>query len=245
MLNVIAIISVALFSLTALAIGVHLIVLSFKTRKAPELLLGLSFILALVGNVIIVGAIGTQYVDEPGGANVARFGTILLASGFALMAAFNARVFRPGIKWAIGLAWLLGGGLFVVESVTWAAIEGMEGYYALFSVKFGLRIAIYVWCAAEAFRYYRLMVIRMRHGLADAVLANRFLLWGIASCLALLVVAAFDLADVLGFRTPEGDILEMIGSLIGAPATALVWLTFFPPAAYRRYLLKHSGASQP
>ncbi len=245
MLNVIAIISVALFSLTALAIGAHLIVLSARTRKAPELLLGLSFILALIGNVIIVGVIDSRYVEEPGGPNLARLGTVFLASGFAFMAAFNARVFRPGVNWAIGLAWLLGGGLFVVETVTWAAIEGMEGYYALFGVKFGLRIAIYVWSAAEAFRYYRLMIIRMRHGLADAVLANRFLLWGIASCLALLVVAAFDVADILGFRTPEGDLLETIGSLIGAPATALVWLTFFPPAAYRRYILGRFRASKP
>ena len=121
----------------------------------------------------------------------------------------------------------------------------MEGYYALFGVKFGLRIAIYVWCAAEAFRYYRLMVLRMRHGLADAVLANRFLLWGVASCLALLVVAAFDVADILGFLTPAGDILETLGSLLGAPATVLVWLTFFPPAAYRRYITQRSRASQP
>ena len=172
-LTVIAIISVALFSLTVLAIGVHLIALAYKTRKAPEFLLGFSFVLSQVGNFVIVTSIESGLIESPGGADVARVGTVLLALGFAAAAAFNAVVFRPGVKWAVALAWLLGGGIVVVEVATWVLIAGMEGYDALFGVKFGLRIAIYAWSAVEAFRYYGLMSRRLRHGLADAVVANR------------------------------------------------------------------------
>lgn len=67
-----------------------------------------------------------------------------------------------------------------------------------------------LWGAIESLRYYTMMRRREQIGLADHLVTNRFLLWG------------------LGIGAAG------VGSLISVGV--VMWIAFLPPAAYRRWI---------
>jgi hypothetical protein len=130
---------------------------------------------------------------------------------------------------ALGLAGgflgqLVGGG-FALE-----ARRGDPWYW----IGFVCRMGVYAWMALESFLYHARMRRRLRHGLADALVTNRFLLWGLASACVVASgsLAALELAAGAGARAPT---VPARMALFATTALA-VWLTFFPPRFYRRWL---------
>jgi hypothetical protein len=79
---------------------------------------------------------------------------------------------------------------------------------------------------------------RLRLGLADPVVTNRFLLWTLAGVCA---IGMFLTSIPPIFLDPQRDVLVLVLDLLafsacGAGVSVLYFLTFFPPAAYRRRL---------
>ena len=78
-------------------------------------------------------------------------------------------------------------------------------------------------------------------GLADPVVINRFQLWAVADWTAVLLcgsVAGFLLAG----RTVLLDPLALCAIALTGTVMSVAWyLTFFPPAAYLRYVGRGSG----
>lgn len=240
MLDVTSILSLIAFSVATLVIAVHLLAIARRTRKAPELLLGLAFVFQLAGNFIIVWTIETDVLAEPVRARTIETAEVALDVGFVFVAAFNVRVFRRGSRWAQILAWVLCVALLAAQVTSWSMLAEWGRYTALYFVKFGLRACIYLWTALEAFAYYRLMMRRVRHGLSEPVVANRFLIWGIAACFALVMLFGFEVGEVVDYRSDAGSILSLVGSLAGAPAAVLFWLTFLAPNGYRNFVKRRS-----
>jgi hypothetical protein len=103
------------------------------------------------------------------------------------------------------------------------------------------RIACFAWGTHESLRAYRMARRRLALGLADPVVANRFLLFGtwfgamgvmpIVFVLTRLTGggAAFELATAIGPK------------VVGTVMVIALVLTFFPPPAYRVWV---SGTSK-
>lgn len=225
-------VSVAVFTLTILIVGVRLLLLARRTRKPPELWLGLAMSLPVVGNVLVVVGLDLG-VPDPLGWRLAAVGSLIINLGFSAIAAFNRKVYRPEARWA---AWLVVtiAAAAVAMPIASVFLPHPGGKSLMYWPEFALRAGCYVWGAGEAFRYFRLMQRRVRFGLSDPLVANRFLLWGLACGFGLVMLIGLTVG-----RVPASGgvrpVIEGVGAAFGLPAAVSMWLAFFAPRGYRRY----------
>jgi hypothetical protein len=110
-------------------------------------------------------------------------------------------------------------------------------------VRTTLQVGALLWGAGEALRWWRLMRRRLALGLADPLVANRFLMWGIgagAAGVGSLVGVVAQVATGVSMR--EIGWVTVSSSAHGMLAAVAIWLAFVPPAAYRRWI---AGAPAP
>jgi len=239
-------ISTAAFSILAIVVGVRLLALSRRTQRVPERSLGVALLLTagLGYGLLMVGLVGRRaagWDDAPEFYTwISTAGWILHNLGVSFMLDFVRRVFRPGAAWAlvlqIGMTAVLWGGWFVdaLQGGLVAAIPGPY-FWLCFSV-----IGTYpLWMAVEAFNYWGMMRKRVTLGLAEPLVANRFLLWSIASICTMASIWTVEIPTFLGYERLSPDAAHittftMIGtSVFGIVTICTYWLTFFPPDWYR------------
>lgn len=248
------ILSTAVFGIMAIAIGIRLELLHRRTGKLAERLLGLG-IMCTAGlgyMVMMVGLIGRGMAggeDAPPAFWWITFvGWIFHNIGVVCMLSFTRLVFRPEELWAKVLV----GAMTAVLWVSWIAYvadgsmaAGVPGtaYWVMMSV-----IGTYPsWSGIEAFRYYRIMRRRVVLGLAQPVVVNRFLLWGLASMCAAASIWVINIPSLLGVLSSGGtvnplmSICMMVTGLFGLATVCLYWLTFFPPTWYLERLEEPAG----
>jgi hypothetical protein len=253
------------FGLMALSfvIGVRLVRLG-RRAGGPELWLGLYF---LVYGCFATSASVTVYLgwSAPDVAfsdattrllNAAFYG--LSTIGMTCLLLFTQRTFRPGSSGARVLVWsncavLVGAaiGVGVTEGFEVRVLNG-----AFYWIAYLARLAPFVWVSVESFRYGAMLRRRVSIGLADPLVADRFLLWGLWS--AVLAVMAFSdpLArfwywHLSGSTTqwvgsigrPIIDVVVPLSSAFGIAAVTLLFLTFFPTPAYRRWVARRSATT--
>jgi hypothetical protein len=107
-----------------------------------------------------------------------------------------------------------------------------------FCVDLAGRVGASCWLVLEGARYYGLMRLRRRLGLADPVVTNRFLLWTLAGVFSIVMILT-SVPPV--FLDPDLNsdllVLDLLAfSAGGVGVSVLYLLTFFPPVAYRRRL---------
>lgn len=232
-----ALLVVLIFALLLGIVSARLLGLAARTRRTPELLLGLSMALPLTGYTFaFLGAVAghgvpPKWLTEAAGA--------FCDLGFIATVGFVWRVFRQEERWAVALSFLITLGFvampFVNHFVAWD--EGVPSAMVPRSI---LRTLCYGWAAVESLHYGRLMRRRVRFGLAEPLLADRFSLWGFAhicfSLMLLLIMAGVKLhlsgADFAGLCT-------YCGFAIGLLAAVPLMLSFFPPDRYARYVEQH------
>jgi len=242
------VVSTVAFTLTAAVVGIRLLLLSLQTGQIAERLLGFGLLLTagLGYGVMMVAAIGRTMLADPSAApalyaHITSCGWILHNIGVMCVIGFVVHVFRQGSGWARLLA--------VVMSITlWVGwgIFASQGGMADGVPRGGFWITMAVvgtypfWTAAESFSYYIRMRRRVALGLGDQLVANRFLLWGLASLTTAGSIWVVNIPALTGVNiaAPGGSHLAEICLLVtGALGTATVgiyWLTFFPPLWYRR-----------
>jgi hypothetical protein len=165
---------------------------------------------------------------------------ISLALGNITFALFIRLVFRPNARWA---TWLLAA--VVVSLVSGLAgsawIGDWEGTNPLANSWYWLEFfggfTPSIWMAAEGFAQYFKARKRLKLGLSEPIACNRFLLWGIAGALWLMlevVVTANDFAYAL---TGKWSLMLDFGvALFEVVPVAVIWLVFFPPEFYCRWI---------
>ncbi len=178
-------------------------------------------------------------------------GEPLIVVGCSCFLFFNAKVFRPNASWSMPVAAfgalilaICGAAIVVAVHATTdvaALTERTRNWTALFL--FGL-VAGLAWTAIEGFRHYRMMRKRLALGLAEPIVTNRFLLWGISGMVSLswnAVVSFYLLAGVNINTNPVPVFAISFGGLLTA---ACLVLTFMPPAWYVRWIERerHSRA---
>jgi hypothetical protein len=221
--------------LLLVALGLNLVRIGARARSLPEALLG--FALLSSGPGVSLLQYGIAHL-HPGAL---RLGVVLVSIGGCFISAFAVTVFRPGVGWARALLALFVLGyaagmwhqLGVIDQV--GLVDRGTARPSL--VFLGARFVGFAWCAFEAARYRGMYVKRLALGLADAVIANRFLLYAIWTAALATLPAVMGLSIVLdagGDSWRSG--LHIGARAVGAVALVTMWLIFMPPRAYLRFI---------
>jgi len=247
------------FAVTAAVVGLRLLLLSRRTGQEAERMLGIGVLFtAVLGYALLmVGLIGRRLLGVAAGDGAMFTGATLVGwlfhnVGVMCMLRFVVVVFRPGDRWAR----LLAAAMSVVLWIGWGSyaadgglVDGQPhgGYWIAFAV-----IGTYpLWTAVESFRYWVLMRRRLALGLADPLVANRFLLWALASLSAAASIWIVNLPSLSG-RVPGSEaaadltaVAMLFTGAFGVATVCAYWLTFFPPAWYRRRFAPAAAAEHP
>ena len=248
-------VSTAIFAIMAIVIGIRLQLLFRRTGQQAERMLGLGimFTAGLGYGIMMAGLVGRSFAGGEAAPEyfywITLTGWVFHNLGVMFMLRFIRLVFRPDAAWA---TWLIRG-MVVVMWVFWSgyvADGGVEtgtpnaSYWAMLSV-----IGTYpIWSGCEAYRYYGLMRRRVAIGLGGPIVANRFLLWSLASASATASIWVINVPYILGLPFVVGvvslasSIAMLITGIFGLITVALYWLTFFPPRWYQAYVAALNSA---
>jgi hypothetical protein len=246
----------------ALIVAIRLLRLGARTR-GPERWLGVYFLFMWFLGFLLASAIYLGWSDarlalpEPWRAPL--HGLYIAASSFGLygIAVFTQRVFRPTSALARHAVTAAG----IVLVFAWVAFGLTEGFAVAivngwaYWLGFAVRELAIVWLAIESLQYWTQVRRRLHVGLADPIVVNRFLLWGIWA-IAVSIMQMTDPASRLWYWWITGDAVTYhveIGrrvtlttlsatALLGIVAASTLLLTFFPTIAYRRWLLARHAA---
>ena len=221
-------------------VGMRLYRLSRRTGHLPETLVAASFLLWMLSYAI--WDIPYAFVDsEELIPAVCSYGSLIaLALGYLVFAFFIRAVFRPSARWAIWFVTAI-----VVGNL--AGVAGMaymgdwEGTNPLanpwYWLEFFGAVAPTAWMGAEGFAQYFKTRRRLKLGLCEPMACNRFLLWGLAGSLWVIlevIVSASDL--VYAFTGYWSELLGMGIAFFEVVPIAIVWFVFFPPDFYCRWV---------
>jgi hypothetical protein len=197
--------------------------------------------------VLGIGPVGFGLMVAAGSMSAPALRTTALAvaslavsAGVLAKFVFNWRVYHADSK--------------VVGVVVYAAAAGLLACYVWMGfdhrfeathpldpgslVRSSLQIACLLWGAGEAFGYWLKMRRRVRLGLADPVVTNRFLMWAIGAFAAGWGTAVGTVAGIVTGQgtAPQGGWTMVSSSLHGLVAAIAIALAFIPPAFYVRYI---------
>lgn len=233
-------------SLVYLIAGARLLRLSHLTREKPELLLGSSFLFMGTGSLLY--SIAEILPFETAWTPLNFSGRISYIVAFVLVADFTRFVFRSEERWG---AWIV---VFTIVlfvsgvggsamSGDWEGFTVSSGWYWLEWAGYTLPVA---WACAEATREHIRARRRSRVGLCEPLVCNRLLLWACFSALQiagnLISVGQYAAFERDGVFTAGWDYLYGASSI---SSLAMMWVAFFPPAFYRRWIERaaHANAS--
>lgn len=240
--------ALALLGLVGAVVGERLLRLSRRTRQLPEQAIGLGLVLiTVIGAPMSAAGRLPALVSTPLGDGLFGLGLASALGGIALLFVFTWRVFRPDAEWAkgvVGLAalaacidWL---GL-VLASQRGQTLDEILPHTRPWSLAIvGLVALAFVWSSAESLRYHARLRRRLALGLADPVVVNRFLLWGISG-VATVVMLGMIVACILAGQAPLRDPLPMTAiAAAGNVASASWYLAFLPPPGYLRWVRRRA-----
>ena len=236
----------AAFVVVSLVIGLRLVLLARRTGEKPELYLGLGILGtavfgygAQIASAILRGGFDSELPVTTTMVALTGFGKLLHDAGLTLVLLFVLTVFRrddPGARMLFGIS----------VSTLWIGMIGLGvtgGYHDItqrnlfWFMEYAVIWTYPLWAAYESFRYYGRMSKRVRLGLAEPLVANRFLLWGLASS---GTFAATWLAS-WPMLLPDPQVAEALQTFnylataaVGIATVIVYSLAFLPPAWYRR-----------
>lgn len=219
---------------------IRLVAVARRTRGAAEVAMGtyqLLVVLAIVIYAIVRVLFARGQLENLFSLAVAA--NMLIAFGVVALAVGVWRIYRPSDRWASVLCgvlsfWVVAGWLATSLGDVLPTTSVATPSNAFFVTG---RSAVYLWGGIEGLRYHRMMRRRVALGLGDAVVAHQILLWGffslaMGSLAVSTLTAGFIMGEAYVTWTP-GTFLTPIVSLV---ASVCLWLGFFPPASYRRFI---------
>ncbi len=220
-----------------LLVGVRLGRLGARAGAAPERLLagmffcnGLSYLVYELALMIDVASLWTPL-------NFA--GRVLYAPAPVFLAAFTWRVFRPQGSWATWFVYATAG--LMLAGVGGSAVAGDWEGFSISNRWFWLEWLGYTlpfgWAGVEAFLQHRQARRRWRVGLCEPLICNRMMLWSLFA----IVQVAISLVVLPQYASYERENLFSLtwDILVGGLeilSIATIWLVFFPPTGYRRWI---------
>jgi hypothetical protein len=227
------------FLAVSAVVGFRLLLLARRTRRLPELAIGLNFVFAgLVGYGLLIAAESLRVLPPPWDGWGSLVGVTFMSLGCFALSVFTRRVFRPdafGATFALGA---LGGWLALGVVGSWflhvaKAEEGTAGVWlGHWAPNLGM-LAAYAWSSWEPLRYHRQLRLRAAMGLGDPLIANRMLLWALGTGAIACVAAVHFVTQLQGVHALPESLVGVVSMLVLVTACAQ-WLAFFPPRGYVR-----------
>jgi len=220
-------------------VGARLLWLSSRTRRSPELLLGAAFVLlGGIGYPLAIVARG-----GPGGAPSPNLLMLALAvQDLACLCIYanTWQTFHPDRRWLGGVCAVLAVAFTasVVAKLGTPDPDGGPWYY----LGFGLRAGAFAWAAWESQRYSGLLARRLRLGLADPIVADRFRLWTLSTLGILLGFGIFLVGRLTTENVGAAPWVLVATSAVSLMSATGMWLAFVPPAAYLRWVEARADA---
>jgi len=177
-------------------------------------------------------------------------GTLILRVGVAGIFVFTWQTFRAEAGWAKALtsaAILMLAAVTVHGIAELASAPRFDAAVALVTsgpaavASIALAALAFVWPAAESLGYYAKLRRRQALGLANPVVVNRFLLWGIACSSSVFVAGVNIAATVAGQNILEYQPAMIVSATLGIGNSILLILAFLPPAPYLRFVRRRAG----
>jgi len=239
----------AVYLAAAFVLSGHLLNRARRSRDLAPLLLGLQLLFAMGFGYLLCGA-GTALAllaKDPSPRLVAALlgtGNAATMVGLAAALLFEWRVFWPAERWPLAL----GGAFLAAMAVGWlgsAATGAFDtGTYrnAWFLLLNGGMLAANLWVGIEPLVYHAKLRRRIRLGLAEPLIVDRFLLWGLGSLAraALIVMGPLSEWAMLGLEGEARLTFSAAGmalaSALGLATSVAYWLTFNPTSAYVRWV---------
>lgn len=249
--------------LLSFVVGLRLLRLSRRSRGGPEIWLALYFLVAAFFGMGLSNIVYMSWGD-PSLALPQTLTTVLHAgylfgttAGMACLYVFTRLTFRPDAGWAR----LLVAGVVLTMVVGFVGIGISDGFRIRLVpsiahwITWAARTSVFLWLVVESFSYWLRLRRRLRLGLADPLVTNRFLLWGIWAG-ATLLMGHIDPLSRIWYVMKVGTMDQWIPELgspivmtLVASSSALsvlvmgtIYLTFFPTAGYRRWIESRSAA---
>jgi hypothetical protein len=232
-----------LFVVVSTVVGVRMLLLARRTGGRPELLIGLG--MALIGGVGFPSSLASGF-----GGPVADLvlplwvaSTLVTQAGILAIYLFTQQVFRPREGWAKALvaaaaALLLGGlvgSLRALAAADPATLSQVAARDWLFLAMVGYS-GCFLWGAIEGFVQHAMARRRHALGLADAVVVNRFLLWGVFGLMACGINLSSAIGNLLALDPSRSPVVLVPMGVLGAIACVAMYLAFLPPAWYLAWL---------
>jgi hypothetical protein len=235
-----SLVGLGIFFVGSLASGLRLLALARRNRGLPELLIALGILgIGPAGFAFSAFAMLAMEHGPAAARALMAAASLAIATGSVANYVFNWKVFRPGA----GFARILPAIAAAVYAVSFAGNLATGGFQPPLRMGPFQQIssltttATLLWGAAESLAYWAKMRRRLRIGLADPEVTNRFLLWGLAigsAGVGSAISVGVMLASGRSFQDLPG--LMLSNSLFGLAAAVGMWVAFLPPAAYRRWI---------
>jgi hypothetical protein len=243
------IVSLGLMALVGVSVGFRLLALGRRTRRQPELLIGLGLLLAaVVGAPLAALGRAPGIALTPLGDLVFACGIAATQFGIALLGAFTWLAFRRDELWATLLFVTLAGALGAEWlGIVSASASGDTLAQVLPRTRpWGIAIvaslaAIFAWSGGESLAHYLRLRRRARIGLGEPVVANRMLLWAIAGFATVVLCGAIAGCMLAGLPPLRHPLPLAAIALTSLCASACWALAFLSPATYLARLRVTNG----
>lgn len=230
---------VLLYVGTVTLVGVRMLLLARKTGGRPELLLGTGSLL-----VVVVGlptSIASGFGKLAGDVHVAFWmaSEFTTQMGVVLLYLFAQQVFRPSSAWArravaavaVYLPVCLAGAgrALAAAAPEMDSVAATKGWLLACFVGYG---GCFLWSALESLLQHRMAVRRQALGLADPVVASRFLLFAVYGLAATGIMLANAAGVLFGFNLASSLVVLGPSAGLGLVSSAAIYFAFLPPRWY-------------
>lgn len=248
MLDLLLLISTLAFIATGAVVGIRLLGLARRSRQLPDYLVGASlFVLAAIGYPLILWVgLGTPSLEAARWIFIAS--CVALSAGFSGVSLFTERVFRRGVRWAQALVAIAIGSLVYsvyacsVDALAAQSLDAIRRPDSPLLLTQLVGALLYPWTGIEGFLCWRQARMRTALGLADPLVANRFLLWAWVGLFSTITIVPPLIVSLLGGDGTSDPIARFSTALGGLASSVALKLAFLPSAAYRRWVERSARA---
>jgi hypothetical protein len=241
----------------AFLLSVHLLRRARRSGDLAPLLLGIQLLFAMGFGFLLCGAgmAAAMLATEPSPRLVSGLlatGNAATMVGLAAALLFQWRVFWPAAHWPLALggaflATMLAGWLGSAASGAFETGSYRNGWFLLLNA--GM-LAANLWAAIEPLVYHARLRKRVRLGLAEPLVVDRFLLWGLGSLTRAGLIVMGPASEWALLRL-EGEarltfsaVVMVLISALGLATSVAYWLTFNPTGAYVRWVERRYRGSR-
>jgi hypothetical protein len=229
-------------ALVNLIVGVRLYTLSVRNAQTPDRVLSVTFLFWAL-SYLMYGVPWVFLGDSELIPPLVSFSSwIIFHLGTIAFAVFTRAVFRSQERWAW---WLVAGmvGCLVIGEAGSVWVGDWLGEQPLSNSWWWMTrvgsAAPYFWMGAEGFAHYVKARRRRQLGLCTPLVCNRYLLWGLAGALW-LILDLVVIADYLiyAYTGTWAELMYVAVGWLEAIPGGIIWLVFFPPSFYRNWISK-------